>query len=368
MEARADGPVRGRLATLAVRAGVVCIAAGGVLGITTLTEDRAPVPRSDAGQDPAAHAAPGAAEAGALRPARDTGRAGAPGTASTASTASTPSTAGSAGAPGAAGTAYGPDAGSGPARPVRAEPELSGAAPEPGAPVRILVLGDSVAYTLQASFHVAADELRARGIDAQITRMITQPGFGITADLAGTMVWDGAPADVRVPPARTFASWALQVGTAIAEDRPDLVVVLAGAWDSIPRLADGAWLAPGDPAWDAWFTARVARVNALLTAGGARAVWLEYPCIRSEIQTVRIEAVNAALVRAAEASPGRVTVLPFDDAVCPGGRFALDLPGPDGTAVRVRLDDGVHFELLSAPVVVSPWLGHQLAALVGEAA
>lgn len=240
----------------------------------------------------------------------------------------------------------------------------SGARRSPDRPLRLFALGDSVAQTLGPSFLGAADQLRARGVDAEVTRMILQPGFGITADLPGVMVWDGADPSVEVPPPAWFATWALQVGAAIEADQPDVVIVLSGAWDAIPRSVDGVWLTPGTPEWERWYAARVARANDLFGATGAHVVWLRYPCIESAVQTERVAAVSDVLERVARRDPG-VTVLPFDDVVCPGGTYSREVPLADGTPVTIRLADGTHFEYFGAPFVVSPWLAEALLELVG---
>ena len=133
---------------------------------------------------------------------------------------------------------------------------------------RVMVVGDSVALTL------------GRGIERWGTAH-------------GVFVWNGgalgcsllAGADVRGywgvqyrPPDRcnTRETWP----KVLAEFKPQVVVVLYGAWDVYDASFDNgaSWTSPGEPAWDAFYRRTVADTSARLAATGAKILWLAPPC------------------------------------------------------------------------------------------
>jgi lysophospholipase L1-like esterase len=84
------------------------------------------------------------------------------------------------------------------------------------------------------------------------------------------------------PPDRcgTREAWPKSLG----EFRPDVVVVLYGAWDVYDASFDGGrtWTSPGDPEWDAYYRQQVADTADRLSATGARLLWLTPPCFAAE--------------------------------------------------------------------------------------
>jgi hypothetical protein len=169
---------------------------------------------------------------------------------------------------------------------------------------------------------------------------------------------------VSVPPPGLYDSWETDLLAATTEVRPDLVLVLAGAWDAIPRQVGWQWLRPGTPEWRRFYIARVDAANRAFGATGALVVWLRYPCIRNPLQTGRIAMVNEMIAQAASLRPGKVTVLPFQRAACPHGRYQQDYVSPrTGAPTPLRLGDGVHFDFFGAVDRVAPWMATRLAAL-----
>ena len=133
---------------------------------------------------------------------------------------------------------------------------------------RVMVVGDSVALTL------------GRGIERWGSRN-------------GVLVWNGGAlgcalldgVDVRGywgiasrPPdsCHTHETWP----GVVAKFRPDVVVVLFGAWDVYDASFDHGhtWTSPGQPRWDAYYRARVAETSRFLSGTGAHILWLAPPC------------------------------------------------------------------------------------------
>jgi hypothetical protein len=214
--------------------------------------------------------------------------------------------------------------------------------PVPRPPVRVLVVGDSVAATMGRGLERwgAATGRAAvwnRGVEWCGVVRGRLPGIVSAADRAACDRW----------PER----WAAHV----AEFQPDVVVVLSTIWDAIGRARPewGGTRSPGDPEYEAARRADYDLAVDVLSAGGADVVLLTAPCLRGMTgqQVEEVAALNAVL-RAT-----RARVVDLDAIVCPGGAFAETLGGVAGAR-----PDGVHFSDPGAdwlasrlgPVLVSP--------------
>jgi hypothetical protein len=158
-------------------------------------------------------------------------------------------------------------------------------------PLRVLVLGDGVAYDLQPALVAAL----ASGARAQVT-----PGALFGFGLTRSDVYD----------------WRRLWTAAVARTRPDLVIVFLGPWDIRTVTVKGTTLSPGQTQWAAWYRDQATAAARLLTSGGAGLIWVG--ATLEPGSTARIAALNDVL--------RRVTV----EA---GGRFidgARVLAGPDG--------------------------------------
>jgi hypothetical protein len=155
----------------------------------------------------------------------------------------------------------------------RALPPPATHAPEGTAPRaprvhRVMIVGDSVALTM------------GRGIErwgaAHGVYVLNGGALGCPL-LAGVEVrgyWGVShqPADR----CNTREAWP----KVLAEFRPEVVVVLYGAWDVYDASFDGGstWTSPGEPAWNAFYERQVADTAARLSATGAKLLWLAPPC------------------------------------------------------------------------------------------
>jgi hypothetical protein len=160
-------------------------------------------------------------------------------------------------------------------------------------PLRVLVLGDGVAYDLQPALAAALES----GARARVT-----PGALFGFGLTRTAVYD----------------WRKLWAAAITKTRPDLVIVFLGPWDIGDVPVEGRTLQPGQSRWAAWYGDQAAGAARLLTAGRTSLIWVGATLEGAPGSMSRVTALNGVL--------RRVTV----DA---GGRFvdgAQVLAGPDG--------------------------------------
>lgn len=221
-----------------------------------------------------------------------------------------------------------------------------------GATARLLLVGDSVAYTL----HPALDaEVTARGI---AFAGATAPGCGM---VGGTPLGrDGAEPSWTATCAATVPALHERF---VAEFDPDVVVWLS-TWESLPRRVGDRVLQPGDPALDAWLLDAMGEVVDRLTAGGATVVVLTVP---PEVDAATGDAepawnddlqhLNGLFRRLAATSGGRVRIVDLAEIVCPSRPCP---PYVDG--VTLRPDDGVHYGPEGARWVAARVIGPVLRA------
>jgi peptidoglycan/LPS O-acetylase OafA/YrhL len=203
-------------------------------------------------------------------------------------------------------------------------------------PSRIVVVGDSVPYTLLPGIRaVAAD----RGVTVD-TALVA--GCGVVGGIA-------AYADGRVPPHATECEQ--RVGdyeqSTLDRTRPDVVVWMS-TWETYDRVVGGERIRFGSRAWDDMMLAKIDQAAARLTAGGAHLVITTMaPRAPNELmssdaaaaETARYVRLNKLYTQYAGAHPATVSVVDFAGVVCPGGP-----PCPrtvDGLDPRPL--DGLHF-------------------------
>ena len=224
--------------------------------------------------------------------------------------------------------------------------------PDP-ARVRVLMLGDSVAWTLV--FGLTARQAEHNVYVANDVAL----GCGITRFAAGTRVmFRGRPLQPRFctdAPAGWFQT--------VDEVQPDIVTLLVGHQDVADRTIGGRFRHLGDPVFDAFTRAELDRVLATITARGVDVVVLTSPYFRgeerpdgdlwSEDDPARVDRFNRILREAVARRPGRVTLFDLNRLVSPGGRYVRTIDG-----VEVRAADGIHFHPEGAGWLAAPLLRH----------
>ncbi len=216
-----------------------------------------------------------------------------------------------------------------------------------GAP-KILIAGDSVALTMH--FYMdAATQSQAKWTGAE------RLGCGV---MRSGFVIGGQRDDPNTRCDGITDLWRSRVNSA----KPDLVVMVAGAWEVFDHVVDGKVVSPGTPAFDAQLRAQVQQAADILTSGGAPLVLLDVPCYGTDnhpgdaerSDPRRAAAVNAVYDAVAAHDP-KVTVLRWSRFLCPGGHFQAKI---DGSLVR---SDGVHFTQAGAAIIWK-WLTPRLVA------
>ncbi len=204
-------------------------------------------------------------------------------------------------------------------------------------PVRLLILGDSIALTLgmglsersQAQYGVAISDHGSLGCDLDPQLQVFISGRAGPAT-QGCGLWRGL--------------WPFLV----AEERPQVVALGLGRWEVADHLLDGQWVHIGEPAWDQHLSADLESAVAIFHSIGARVVLFTMPYLDPrnrqpdgmpwpENTPARAQAYNALVRQVAQTDPGEVTVIDLNRMLSRDGVYTASLDGVD-----VRWPDGVH--------------------------
>ena len=209
-----------------------------------------------------------------------------------------------------------------------------------GHPVRLLLLGDSIALTLGMGLSVDAQQ----DYGVQVTDEAT---VGCDLDPQLQVFTSGAPG----PATPGCDDWQGLWPFLVAGQRPQVVALGLGRWEIADHLLDGHWVHVGEPAWDGHLTTDLQSAITILHSFGARVVLLTMPYVDprtrqpdgqpwSENAPARVRAYNTLLRQVAATHPGVVSVLDLNHMLSPDGTYTESVSGVD-----VRSTDGVHVSL-----------------------
>ncbi|MGZ4619381.1 MAG: acyltransferase family protein [Frankiaceae bacterium] len=222
--------------------------------------------------------------------------------------------------------------------------------PHPG-PLRVLLLGDSVALTLGQT-------------------LPEYPGLSVASEaILGCGLARGTPyryfGSVRDEPPQC-QTWPQRWSEAVARTDPDVVAVLVGRWEVMDRMRDRQWQHVGEPAFDDYIAGELKQAITVLGAHGARVVFLTAPYYHRgerpdggtfpEDEPWRVDTYNGVLARVVARHVGSAALLPFGAQVSPGRAYTRYV---NGLAMRY---DGVHLTPRGVQQILAPWLLPRLLA------
>lgn len=184
-------------------------------------------------------------------------------------------------------------------------------------PLRISVIGDSMAQAPGQSLVRMAADLRVASaeLDFRFSSGLTRPDY---------------------------FDWPGHLGRLLARARsPEALVVFFGANDAQGMETTDGVLSFGTSAWDRAYAGRVAAVMAQLTAAGARVYWVGQPIARSADYSLRMARLDGIYRAEAARHPGVRYVDSWSLFTDADGDYSAYLPTSSGTT-RMRLDDGIH--------------------------
>lgn len=148
----------------------------------------------------------------------------------------------------------------------------------------------------------------------------------------------------------------------VTHDRPDVVLLMIGRWETVDRMWQGHWTHIGDPDFTKYLQGELQRALDILGSTGARVVVTTAPYNRRgersdgslypEDQPARVEEWNKIL-RTAVGNRPNFEVLDFNAKLDPGGVYTARIDG-----IRMR-SDGVH-PTAEAVKWLAPWLADAL--------
>jgi hypothetical protein len=212
-------------------------------------------------------------------------------------------------------------------------------------PARVMLIGDSVAFTL--GLGLLQDE-EQYGVELTVAPILGC-AFGNKGQLIGTVTYAAC--------ATEFQQWQADE----TKYHPQAVVVEMGWRDSFDWSWDGQVVHLGEPAFDAYVEQRMELLVQELGQGGVPVLFLTVPwasppeaadgSLPAEASPERHDLINSMLASVAAKHPGQVRVYPIDNVVSPGNHYDAIVDGQ-----QCRLSDGLHFtpfcgELLQAEVL-----------------
>lgn len=219
-----------------------------------------------------------------------------------------------------------------------------------GPPVKVLVVGDSVAWRLGFAM-LASQPQESYDVNIDNGAIV---GCGVLRSTAyeagGTRIPETRECNTSSPPSE---QWPAQWKGDLAQFRPDVVVLLAGRWEVSERLIGGRWMHIGEPAFDGELRKSLEQAVQVGTSTGALMVLMTSPCFDSgeqddgqpwpEDSAARLAAYNDTVRQVAAEHATTVQLDDLGGQLCPGGVFTTTFDG-----VQVRDGDGVHIEPTAA--------------------
>ncbi len=249
-----------------------------------------------------------------------------------------------------------------------------------GPPVKILLFGDSVALTLGEGLGVTSEQDRFGYTLADKGILGCGVVDGPEVELMGTRyrtppACDGVPTPPGAPPASQ--PWQTQWQAAMNDEKPNVVVLLAGRWEVVDREFQGAWTNILHPTYAAYVKSQLEQASHLVTATGAHMVFLTAPCTNEgeqpdgapwpEDNAARLRVYNKLVREVAAENPTTNSAVDLFGAACPDGNFASKVGG-----VTIRDTDGVHFTVAAgqylAPKIMPAVVAAGRAQMVAGAA
>ncbi len=213
-------------------------------------------------------------------------------------------------------------------------------------PLRILMVGDSVGLTAGAAL---------RRVQGDWDVKILNDGLAGCGLAPGSRQPDRP--DRSLPDGLLCSDWPRLWQNAVDRFRPDVVLVLAGRWETQDTYVDSKLVSIGTPDFDTYLAGAFDSAIQILSSRAAHVGMVTSPCTESD-QTLgtqegassesRQHRYNELLRAAVARHPGQAETIDLNALLCPDDEFTSYL---DGT--RVRATDGTHIAI-GAGAVISP--------------
>ena len=216
-------------------------------------------------------------------------------------------------------------------------------------PKRVMVVGDSLAFTLGVPWLQDEQRYGLQLADAAVLGCaFTTQG---SLDVAGT--WEGQSAGCP----NALQTWAEEKRAL----HPQAVVVELGYRDQFDWKINGKVEHLGQPAFDAYVQSQIDKLVQVLGEGGTKILFLSVPYTHPPDQSdgspapaaspARHAQINSMLEGAAKRHPKTVSVLDIDETISPSNHYNADVNG------QLCRFDGVHFSAYCSGLLEPQVLG-----------
>jgi hypothetical protein len=197
------------------------------------------------------------------------------------------------------------------------------AAPTASAPLRLLVVGDSLGIDFGQSLvnRLASTNVVGAVLDGHIDTGLARPDY---------------------------FDWQTELQTDAARYQPRAIVVFIGANDPQNFMDGSAAVTFGTPAWNDAYAKRVGVFMQEATATGARVLWIGMPPMADPVLNAEMQTVNGIDQDQAALHRGVTYFASWPVLGDPQGRYTPFLPNASGSEVQIREPDGTHIAAAGA--------------------
>jgi len=211
------------------------------------------------------------------------------------------------------------------------------AAPTPAAPLRLLVVGDSLGIDFGQPLvnDLAATDVVSAVLDGHIDTGLSRPDY---------------------------FDWQAELQRDLTQYQPQAVVVFIGANDPQSFDVGPTALEYGTLAWNGAYARRVGAFMAEASGSGARVLWVGLPPMADPVLNAKMQVLNGLAESQAALHRGVSYFASWPVLSDARGNFATFLPNSSGAEVQVREPDGTHIaapgaQRLSQAAIA--FMGHQ---------
>jgi len=227
------------------------------------------------------------------------------------------------------------------------------------APIRVMVLGESVAMLLDPGLSDVAGQ----------SNIVVWNRAAVGCGFLDLEIWHDGQGNLSKDVAKQCTEWHKAWQQDVNDFEPDVVLMAFGVWDSEDIQTSNGKLLAGTPEWNAYVHDGLEMRFATLTSQGAKLMLATFPYVSPGLwsltsngqQTIddsarRMDDLNAVYRGFAAEHPGQVFLVDLNGFADPEGKYTdLYIDG-----VRMR-EDGVHFTTQGS-YVVARWLVPQIVA------
>jgi len=200
--------------------------------------------------------------------------------------------------------------------------------------------------THQLRLWVGGDSLSIEPGESVINQAVATQVIGILQSVDGHVATGLARPEVF--------NWPAYLASVVANENPDAMVLTIGSNDDQALTGDNGGESLLTPEWQTEYRRRVGGLMDQVTGSGKVTLfWVGIPQMRNTVRyETRYKVINDIIRTEAEKRQGKVFFVDIAPVLTgPDGGYTDFITRSDGTVVKVRSGDGIHFERAGADVI-----------------